>query len=371
MGHTLYQILWVTSRPYWKLYFPMAIAIIMIVGFETCFPLAIRFLIDDALTPRNLENLILALAFLAAISVAVIMARYVMALIRAYMNAELNKDMRVMLVQYIERLPMSYFDKIQPAHFAPLFDTELVTYSRMVRDFFSRGFYYFLQCVAITTTLFVLNWQLALVILVIVPLMLIPTSRHLVPTLDALDRIRKTIERVNSAVQDHVSTQALVRAFGLGERDSKKFVEDVVGRKGARNTLWSFSDIKRTSNIPHFVMQSFELSMEKEQTKITLLVIIAGACLAFFDYLTIETFSAFILFLPVIMRAVTNLAEYIRDMGRAKLSLQRLDGVKNARLPEPRADDVKVINAPTKSIRFSDVAFSYTADVPYLKLQLA
>ncbi len=366
MGHTLYQILWVTSRPYWKLYFPMAITVMVIVSFETCFPLAIRFLIDDALIPRKFENLISVLSFLVAISLAVIIARYVMALIRAYMNAELNKDMRVMLVQYIERLPMSYFDKIQPAHFAPIFDTELVTYSRMVRDLFSRGFYYCLQCAVIITTMLILNWQLALIILVVVPVMLVPTYRHLAPTLDALDRIRKTIERVNSAIQDHVSTQALVRAFGLGERESKRFVGEVVGRKGARDAFWSYSDIKRTSGIPHFLMQSFELSVQKEQTKITLFVVIAGACLAFFGNLTIGTFSAFILFLPVIMSAVSNLAEFLRDLGRAKLSLHRLDSVKNARQPAPTYDGIREIRVPSKAIRFSDVAFSYAADTPYM-----
>jgi ATP-binding cassette subfamily B protein len=346
---------------------PLAIAIVALVGFETFFPLTIRYLIDDALIPHDQEKLFLAIAALVVLFTLAACARFVLAVIRGYMNAELNKDFRVVLVQMMKRLPMSYFDHAQPAHFSPLFDTELVTYSRMCRDFFTRGFHSVLQLVVIMITLALLNWQLALVVLVLLPLIVLPPQRRLQGTVDAIDRIRKTIERVNSAVQDYVSSQALIRAFGLGESAARRFVDDVIGRKGRRLTLASYADVKRTLKIPHFLMQTFRLSMDNQQALITLCVITAGACLSFVDALSLGTFSAFILFLPVVMRTITDLADFLQDLGRSTLSRDRFEQVREATVPPSELEGKACVSAPSRAIEFEKVSFSYVVDTPYMQ----
>ena len=365
--HLLHEAIWVYLRPYWKLHIPLAIAVIIAVAFETCFPLTIKFLIDGALIPHDLHNLIAALVILVLLFALATVARFVLAVIKAYMNAELNKDLRIVLIRQMQRLPMSYFDHAQPGQFSPLFDTELVTLSGMVRDLFARGFYAMLQFMVITVTLFILNWQLALVVLLMLPLLVLPPQRRLNPTVDALDRIRKAIERINSAVHNYVSSQALVRAFGLGEDVARRFTEDVVGRKGSRGTLRRYADVKKALQLPHYLMQTFKLSMDNQQACITLLVIAAGAYLTFTGSLTLGTYSAFILFLPVIMRAITNLADYVQDLGRASLSLERFDQIKNAALPEIDADTSINLQAPTHAIQFDHVNFSYTGETSYIR----
>lgn len=365
--HLFHEAILVYLRPYWKLHFPLAIAVVATVVFEACFPLATKFLIDDALLPRDPNNLLRGLVALVVLFGLAYAARFVLAVIRAYMNAELNKDFRILLIGFMQRLPMDYFDHAQPGHFSPLFDTELVTFSRMVRDLFVRGFHGVFQFTVIMFTLFVLNWQLALVVLVLLPLLVLPPRRHLDPTVDALDRIRKTIERVNSAVQDHVSAQALIRAFGLGEHVSRRFTEDVVGRKGPRGSLWQLQGIRSTVRIPHFLMQSFKLSMDNQQAGITLLVICCGAFLTFIDGLSLGAFSAFILFLPVVMGAITELADYVQDLSRATLSLDRIEQVKNATLPAVGVSTSIDLPIPSKDIQFEHVDFSYNKETSYLR----
>ncbi len=95
--------------------------------------------------------------------------------------------------------------------------------------------------------------------------------------------------------------------------------------------------MQRTLQIPQYLMQTFKLSMDNMQAGVTLLVIGAGAGLSFAGLLSLGTFSAFILFLPILMRAVGDLAAYVQDLGRASLSLDRIEAVKHALLPEREA----------------------------------
>ena len=151
-----------------------------------------------------------------------------------------------------------------------------------------------------------LSWPLALLVLLTLPLVAWQPQRKLGPTLEGIDRIRKVAERVNGLVQDQVSTQALVRAFGRGEETSRRFEQDVAGRTGVPNTLGRIADVRRTLKIPQYLLQTFKLSMDNMQAGVTLLVIGAGAGLSFAGVLSLGTFSAFILFLPVVMRAIGN-----------------------------------------------------------------
>jgi ATP-binding cassette subfamily B protein len=199
------------------------------------------------------------------------------------------------------------------------------------------------------------------------PLIAWQPQRRLGLTLAATDRIRKVVERVNGIVQDQVSTQVLVRAFGRGEETSRRFEQDVAGRTGAPNTLASIADLRRTLRIPQYLLQTFKLSMDNMQAGVTLLVIGAGAGLSFAGWLSLGTYSAFILFVPVAMRSIGNLAAYVQDLGRATLSLDRIEAVRSAVVPARDAHASTLLARPIQGIRFEQIHFSYTQNRPYIR----
>lgn len=365
--HLLHEAVWVYLRPYWKLHALIAAGVVVVVGFEVAFPLTIRFLIDEALLPHDVRKLVLALALLVGLYAAAAVGRFVLAVVRAHLARELYWDLSTGIFRWLQRLPLAYFDHVEPSHLSPLFDTEVLTFSAMARDLLERGLQSLLQLAAIMATLLVLSWPLALLVLLMLPLVAWRPQRKLAPTLEGIERIRKTVERVNGLVQDQVSTQPLVRAFGRGKETSQRFEQDLAGRTGVPNTLGSMADVRRTLKLPQYLLQTFKLSMDNMQAGVTLLVIGTGAGLSFAGWLSLGTFSAFVLFLPVVMRAVGNLAAYVQDLGRATLSLDRIEAVKNAVLPEREAQALVPLALPIQGIRFEQIHFSYTPDSPYIR----
>lgn len=365
--HLLQVAASVYLRPYWKLHIFLGLAVAITVAFEICLPLTIRFLIDEALLPHHLEKLVAALIALALLFGFAALARNGVAVIRGYMLAQLNTDLRIVLLRLIQRLPMHYFDHAQPGHFSPLFDTELLTLSGTLRDLFANGLRAILQFVVTLVTLFVLNWQLALVVALMLPLIVLRPQRRLTPTVEANDALRKFVERFNGVVSDHVSSQPLVRAFGRGEAATHRLVEDAVGRKGARVPLRGVADVQRTLKTPQYLMDAFKLSLENQQANLTLLVLAAGACLSFAGLLTLGTFSAFILFLPGVMQAITRLADQVQAMSRAVFSLERFEQVEKAALPQAEMGTLIPLPTPSRSIQFEQIDFSYSAGQPYMR----
>ena len=360
--HLLHVGIRVYLRPYWTLHILLALAVIVSVVFEACLPLTIKILVDDALIPHHLDKLVTALVILVLLFGFAALARSVLAISKAHLFASMNADLRIMLIQLMQRLPMNYFDTAQPGHFSPLFDSELLTLSATLRDLFAGGFRAILQFTVIIVTLFILNWQLALAVLAMLPLIVLRPRRRLRPTVEAVDQLRNFVERFNSVVMDHVSSQPLVRAFGRSAASSRQIVEDVVGRKGTRATLAPLADVRRTLKIPQYVMQSFSLSMDNQQANLTLLVIAAGACLTYAGMLTLGTFSAFILFLPGIMQAIDRMADQVQELSRATLSLDRFERVEAAALPEVNEATLTNLHMPAHSIQFDRVNFGYTQD---------
>ena len=365
--HLLEVALRVYLRPYWKLQIIFALAIVALVALDVSFPLAIKYLIDKALIPHDFGNFVTALVVLVLLFALTTCARYVAAIIKVYMGDTLAEDICVRLIRLIQRLPMDYFDRARPGHFAPLFDTEMLAFGRTLRDLVPNGFHAILQFTVIMTTLFILNWALALAVLAMLPLLVLLPQRRFQPSIAATDKFRRGIEGIISGVQDHIASQTLVHAFGRKEIAAQRFIEDFLIGKGPRNALRRFSDVQRIMRSTAWIGSSFKLSIDNQQAALTLLVISAGACLSYAGMLSLGTFSAFMLFLPGVMRAIKTLADYAQDMSRGTLSLDRFEALGHAALPEGAATALPALPAPAQSIRFDQVDFSYTPDKPYIQ----
>lgn len=365
--HLLEVALRVYLRPYWRLQVVFALAIAALVVLDVSFPLAVKYLIDAALIPHDFGNFVTALVVLVLLFALTTCARYVAAIIKVYMGDTLAEDICVRLIRLIGRLPMDYFDRARPGHFAPLFDTEMLAFGRTLRDLVPNGFHAVLQFAVIMTTLFILNWALALAVLAMLPLLVLLPQRRFQPSIAATDKFRRGIEGIISGVQDHIASQTLVHAFGRKEVAAQRFIEDFLIGTGPRNALRRFSDVQRIMRSTAWIGSSFKLSIDNQQAALTLLVIGAGACLSYAGMLSLGTFSAFMLFLPGVMRAIKTLADYAQDMSRGTLSLDRFEALGHAATPEDRAGALLALPAPAQSIRFDQVAFSYSPDKPYIQ----
>lgn len=132
-------------------------------------------------------------------------------------------DLRRELFAKFQRLPLSYYDRTPIGRMT----TRLTSDVDALNELFTSGFVTLLSdvvvLVGLLTFLFLVNWKLALVSLVVVPLLAAITAwfrRHASRT---YREVRTRLARINAFLQEHLSGMATVQLFNREAREGQAF----------------------------------------------------------------------------------------------------------------------------------------------------
>ena len=157
--------------------------------------------------------------------------------ISATVGTRISKDMREMLQAKLIQLDVSYYDRHSVGSLMSrvLYDTD---YFQGFVDQVAGGFLLNLMTVlAIGVVLFVLNWYLALLVLLPVPLVVIGTIlfwKHVYPRYYPVWESQSKMSQLLSGV---LSGIRLVKAFGQEQREEERFSDSAHYMQGARRNL--------------------------------------------------------------------------------------------------------------------------------------
>ena len=145
------------------------VALLLVTGANLVTPLLIARAIDDGISPRNLNIILVVVAGL----VGVALARGLFTFLQGYLAERASQgvayDLRNALFERIGRLSFSYYDRVQTGQLV----TRLTNDVEQIRTFTGSGVVQLgnaaVMLVGTTFLLLYLDWQLALVALAIIP----------------------------------------------------------------------------------------------------------------------------------------------------------------------------------------------------------
>src|SRR5437016_12907185 len=206
-------------KPYLGNYRKLLIFVSFGVMVETLFnvimPLSLKFLIDDALGEEDFQALYAILGVLAAAGifssiVAVWYERW-----DARLAASVISDVRSRLFEHVQDLPSAYFARTKRGEILSRFSIDLSAFEGSVKSFANSAALPFLELIAGIVLMLFLNWQLAVVSLLVFPITLIG-PRILTPKAVQANYEQKPNESaLLGMVQENVAAQAVVKAFSL------------------------------------------------------------------------------------------------------------------------------------------------------------
>jgi ATP-binding cassette subfamily B protein len=197
-----------------------------------------------------------------------------------------------------------------------------------------------------TILLFVLDWRLALAAMLIWPLCLVG-PRILAPRAsDASDRRKEDEADAVSTIQENIGAQAVVKAYGLEGLALSSFQ--------IRNSALLRSSVRLS-----FLSGLMERSAGTGILVLQVLIVSAGAWMAFHSYITIGTLISFQALFLMLAYGLYNIAQFIPTMVQAGGGMRRIEAL----LAEaPRVAEVAGANPlPRLSdrIEFHKVGFTY------------
>jgi ATP-binding cassette subfamily B protein len=346
-------------KPYWLQFILIFIAILLsaIVGL---FPSIITGrIVDEALLGQDMRLLVMLLAAalitLTVSQVIGVLENY----ISAWVSQKVIFDLKNQMFKHLLHMPHSFFSTEKQGDIITRMNNDIGGVSSVISGTLTSIISNSLIVATTMVAIFSMNWQLALVALVVIPLMILPTREAGRTRFKLLLESQTVSDQMNQVISESLSVSGslLVKLFSRENKEYERFVEvndqlTQIALKEQRSGKW------------------FRVMMGMFSQVGPLLVYFAGGYLiiARLDTdLTIGTITATVALINRLYWPVQNLLNLNVDFTRSLALFSRIFGYfdrKNDLINKPNALKPDISNA---DIVFSEVNFSYSSDLELLK----
>src|SRR5215470_8653254 len=212
-------------RPY-KRYVVLALLLILLEsGLEVLFPWLTKIAIDRYIGSANIPGL----AVIAGVYAVLLLLRFFCASAETYVlqntGQRIMYDMRMQVFRHLHTLAPSFYDKNPVGRLI----TRVTTDVDVLNELFSAGivsiFGDIFTLLGIMIAILILNWQLGLVTLSVVPLIFVTTAVFRMKARDSYRRVRIAIAKINAFLQEHITGMAVVQLYNREKKSFSQFDE--------------------------------------------------------------------------------------------------------------------------------------------------
>lgn len=327
-------------------------------GIDVALPLFQRYAIANFIEKNTVTGLLpYAGVYLAVI---VLQAVSVTMFCRYSMNIDMNmgRDMRAALFHHLQTLSFSYYNVTPVGYLITRVMSDTQRISGMIAWNFTDILWALFYVLGAFAAMFFLNWRLALILMVIVPVMAVLTGYFQNKILHWNRKIRKLNSRITGAFNEGITGAKTTKTLVMEEQSSEKFRQLTAEMREAGIRAARLNAVY----IPMVLFVS---------TVAVALVLLRGGYLVMEQALEVATLSAFVtyalgIFEPIQMTAA-NIAEFIS----IQANIERVTGLLEK---EPDVRDTPAVIekygdafAPKREnweplqgeIEFCDVTFRY------------
>ncbi|GIQ70926.1 ABC transporter ATP-binding protein [Xylanibacillus composti] len=333
-------------RPHRKLFLLDFSCAVIVALLELAFPLGVQWMIDTLLPEENWKMITwvgLALLFLYIASTGL---QFVVNYWGHKLGINIETDMRQQLFNHVQKLSFRFFDNTKTGKLM----------SRMTNDLFEIGevahhgpedmFIALMTFVGAFGIMLTVNWQLALITFVAVPILvwlIVFFNRRLNR---AATTMFEKIGEVNARVEDSISGIRVVKSFGNEQFEKDRFLQN--------------NKAFRLAKLRSYLVISYSSSSIYMLTRlIHLIVLVSGAWFAYTGSLTIGALVGFLLYVNIFLKPIDKInalmETYPKGMAGFKRFCELMDTEPDV-ADKPNAIAVKDLKG---EIEFRDVSFGY------------
>lgn len=341
-------------KPHIKLFtLDFGCALLMSV-LDLIFPALVALIIDDAIPKKNLNFLIIVSIVMLVLYILRALFNYIVSYWGHVLGVRIESDMRSDLFNHIQKLSFSYFDNTKTGHIM----------SRLVNDLFDIAefahhgpediFIASITLLGALAIMFSINWQLALVITILIPIMLYFTIVKNRKMRQVFREMRIKLADINAQIEDSISGIRVVKSFGNEWYEENKFQ---VGNDSYRTT-------KEES---YKIMGEFHTGINFFSHMLQLTVVFFGGLLIFYQQISIGVLVQFLLYISIFIEPIKRIANFIEIFQKATSGFNRFTETLDINPDIVDKPGAKNIGKLSGEIVFNNVSFNYNDDEQVLK----
>ncbi len=345
-------------KPYWPQFLLVFLAILLSATVGLLPSIITGRIVDEALVGKNMKLLIqLLLAAFATLTVS-----QVIGVLESYINAWISQriifDMKNQMYDHLQHMPHAFFTSEKQGDMITRMDSDISGVSSVISGTLSSIVSNIATVVTSMVALFTMSWQLALVGMVVIPLLIIPTRSVGQTRWKLLTESQAKNDEMNQMINEtlSVSGSLLVKLFAREEREYARFV-------GLNEQLTKLKLKEQRSG------KWFGVVMGMFTQLGPLLIYFAGGWLIISrgdTSLTVGTITATVALINRLYRPVQSLLNIGVDFTRSLALFTRIFAYFDRKNPIVSKDNGMKPDMKHADIRYDHVAFSYDPEKPLL-----
>ena len=185
-------------------------------------PLLIARAIDDGIRGGDRRALVLVCAGMAALGLLEAACWGLRHFLAVRNGMRTDAAVRDGIFQQAQRLDASYHDRVPPGELMSRATSDSLLIARLV-DNSGHTFGFLLTVVGVSAVLLWMDWQLALILLLPLPLLSIATWRYSGPYSERSKRLQEELGRASTLVEETISGVRVVKGLGAGRALTARF----------------------------------------------------------------------------------------------------------------------------------------------------
>ena len=336
-------------RPHMKLFVLDMVCALMISLIDLSFPYVSRICMYELIPQSRFRAFAAVVAALLAAYLLRSVFQYIVTYWGHTFGVRVEADIRQDLFTHLQTLPFSFYDKNRTGHLMSRITAELFDITELAHHGPEDLFISCVTVVGAIAIMFTIQWRLALVMLLLLPLFLLVTVTNRKRMMDASVVVKQNIAGINADIESSISGMRTAKAFSNESTERAKFLSANERFKNAKQARYR-------------AMAGFMSSLEFFMCIMPVTVISVGGWLIMRSEMTYEDLITFSLYTSTFinpMRRMANLSELLIE-GFAGLrrfvDLMRIE-------PELKdKPDALELTGVRGQIDVDNVSFSYERD---------
>ncbi len=333
-------------KPHKRMFFLDMCCALVISLIDIVFPVFTRRVLYDYIPNQLMRTFMIMAAGMLMLFLIRTAAQWVVTYLGHVMGVHIEADMRADIFAHMQKLGFSFYDKNRTGLLMSRVTNDLFEITELAHHGPEDLFISIVTMTGAFIVLWNIQWKLALVLMVSVPLIVTFVALRRSRMMKVSRAVKQRTAGINAEIESSISGIRVAKAFGNERKEIEKF-SDCTGR---------YVEAKRGY---YRVMASFFSGTELMMNLMSLSVIFAGSYLIMKEQMDIATLVTFNMYVASVQSPIRKLTQFTEMFTQGMAGFQRFRAIMHEQPDIVDAPDAKELKNVQGEIEFKDVTFTY------------
>ncbi|MFJ5624631.1 ABC transporter ATP-binding protein [Peribacillus loiseleuriae] len=317
-------------------------------------PYLIGVIIDDYIIPKDIGGTLRLLVLLASVYTAISIFTWLQTFLMVRVSLQTIRILRQDLFDKFQILSLRFFDKRTHGDLMSRVTNDIESLNNALSQSVIQIFSSILMVSGVTIAMFSLNWVLAIVTLLIIPVMIFTTKKIITYSSSNFIKRQRDLGELNGFIEESISGNEVITLFGKEEKTIAKF--SVVNER-LRHSAMSADTVSGFLGPINNFINNVGLG----------LVIGFGAIMTVQGMTSVGIIAAFVTYSRQFFRPINQLSSLLNTFQSAIAGAERVFEIMDETPDLKDKENPMAIDSFHGDVEFSNVHFCYEDENPILK----